>query len=102
MSDEDNPVGGLDDVIHQRVRLGILAALSEAKSADFSYLRNALEVTDGNLSRHLQVLEKAGLVALEKTFEGKRPKTWISATREGRTAFANEMRKLKSLVNRYG
>ena len=51
----------LDDTVHQRVRLGILAVLEEAKRADFSYLRDALDLSDGNLSRHIQVLEEAGL-----------------------------------------
>jgi len=90
----------LDDVVHQRVRLGLLAVLVEARRADFGYLRDSLELTDGNLSRHLQVLEEAGYVKVTKTFEGKRPRTWISATKAGRAAFAAEVGALRALLDR--
>lgn len=90
----------LDDTVHQRVRLGILAVLEEAKRADFSYLRDALDLSDGNLSRHIQVLEEAGLVAVEKGFEGRRPRTWVSATRAGRRALAEELKALNELISR--
>ena len=96
----NHPSLRLDDTIHQRVRLGILAILTEAKRADFSYLRRTLELTDGNLSRHLQVLEEAGLVRIDKTFEGKRPRTWVSATAKGRQAFAEEVAALRALIER--
>ena len=95
-----HPVNDLDDVIHQRVRLGILAVLAESRRVDFGYLRRALEVTDGNLLRHLQVLEEGGYVRIEKTFEGKRPRTWISATKEGRVAFRAEVDALRALLER--
>ncbi len=90
----------LDDTVHQRVRLGILVVLEEAKRADFSYLRDALDLSDGNLSRHIQVLEEAGLVRVEKGFEGRRPRTWVSATRSGRKALADELRALNELISR--
>jgi DNA-binding MarR family transcriptional regulator len=90
----------LDDTVHQRVRLGILAVLEEAKRADFSYLRDALDLSDGNLSRHLQVLEEVGLVKVEKGFEGRRPRTWVSATPRGRKALADELRALNELISR--
>lgn len=89
----------LDDTIHQRVRLGLLAVLTEADSADFTYLRDRLGLTDGNLARHLQVLEDAGYVAIEKTYEGRRPKTWIHATRQGRKAFAAHLSTLQALID---
>jgi DNA-binding MarR family transcriptional regulator len=89
----------LDDTVHQRVRLGILAVLGEADRADFSYLRDALDLSDGNLSRHLQVLEEAGLVKVEKEFEGRRPRTWLSATRKGREALASELKALRDLID---
>jgi DNA-binding MarR family transcriptional regulator len=90
----------LDDTVHQRVRLGILAVLREAKRADFSYLRDALDLSDGNLSRHIQVLEEAGLVSIEKGFEGRRPRTWVSATRAGRKALDEELKALNELISR--
>ncbi len=97
-----HPSQRLDDVVHQRVRLGILAVLAEAERADFTYLRNALDVTDGNLSRHLAVLEEAGLVRIRKAFEGRKPRTWVSATAEGKRALAAELAALRDLIERAG
>ena len=93
-----HPSQRLDDVVHQRVRLGILAVLAEADQADFAFLKESLGLTDGNLSRHLQVLEEAGFVRIDKAFEGRRPRTWISATKAGRTAFASELAALRELI----
>jgi len=91
----------LDEVVHQRTRLGILAVLTEAGTAQFSFLRETLELTDGNLSRHLMILEDAGLVRIEKGYEGKRPRTWASITAPGRQAFRAEISSLKRLVARF-
>ena len=93
-----HPAVTLDDTIHQRVRLGILAVLREARRADFAYLRDALELTDGNLSQHLRVLEEGGYIEIAKIFEGKKPRTWVSATKAGRTAFASEVAALRALL----
>lgn len=93
-----HPTTALDDVVHQRVRLGILAVLAEAPRADFNFLRETLQLTDGNLSRHLQVLEEAGCVVIKKVFEGRRPRTWVKATKRGREAFARELDALRALV----
>jgi DNA-binding MarR family transcriptional regulator len=95
-----HPAQRLDDVVHQRVRLGILAILAEAQRADFTYLRDTLELTDGNLARHLHVLQDAGYVALDKVFEGGRARTWISATRSGLLAFEEEVAALRDLLER--
>ena len=97
----DHPAQRLDDVVHQRVRLGILAVLDEADRADFTYLRQALGLTDGNLSRHLGVLQEAGLLDLTKTFEGRKPRTWVRATRKGKAALAAETGALRELVSRF-
>jgi DNA-binding MarR family transcriptional regulator len=61
-------------------------------------LKESLGLTDGNLSRHLQVLEEAGFVHIDKTFEGRRPRTWITSTRPGRAAFASEVAALRELI----
>jgi len=95
-----HPAGELDDVVHQRVRLGILAVLAEARRADFTFVRDSLGLTDGNLARHLQVLEKAGYIATEKAFEGRRPRTWVRATRQGKDALAQEIAALRALIAR--
>lgn len=99
MSDH-HPASGLDDAVHQRVRLGVLAILAEVRDADFAYLRDALQVTDGNLSRHLQTLEQSGHVAVRKEFEGRRPRTWIAATDAGRQALETELGALRTLIDR--
>jgi len=70
----------------------------ETKRVDFVSLRELLDLTDGNLSRHLTTLESAGYITLEKTFEGRRPRTWISATRAGRKALADEIATLREIV----
>jgi DNA-binding MarR family transcriptional regulator len=95
-----HPAQRLDDVVHQRVRLGILAILAEAQRADFTYLRDTLELTDGNLARHLRVLDEAGYISLDKTFEAGRPRTWVSATRSGLVAFEEEVSSLRDLLAR--
>lgn len=95
-----HPALDLDDVIHQRVRLGILAVLVETKQADFLFIRDALDLTDGNLSRHITVLEEAGMVRVEKRIDGRRPRTWVAVTREGRQALADEIAALSALISR--
>lgn len=93
-----HPANGLQDVVHQRVRLGILAIAQEARRVEFGFLRTALELTAGNLSQHLSVLERAGLVSVEKGHEGKRPRTWVHLTREGGRALREEIATLKELI----
>jgi DNA-binding MarR family transcriptional regulator len=94
-----HPAHGLNDVVHQRVRLGILTIAHEARRVEFGYLRDSLELTAGNLSQHLGVLEKAGLVALEKGYAGKRARTWITLTPAGRMALREEIDQLKLLIH---
>lgn len=93
-----HPTSRLDPAIHQPARLGILTAVCETKRVDFVSLRDLLDLTDGNLSRHLTTLESAGYIDIEKTFEGRRPRTWISATRAGRKALAQEIATLREIV----
>jgi DNA-binding MarR family transcriptional regulator len=95
----DHPVNGLDDVVHQRARLGILAIAHQARRVEFGFLRTVLQLTGGNLGQHLAVLEKAGLVRLEKGYEGKRPRTWINLTPAGEAALRNEITHLKQLIH---
>jgi DNA-binding MarR family transcriptional regulator len=66
------------------------------------YLREALGLTAGNLSRHLTVLEEAGLVQVEKGYAGRRPRTWVRITGPGRKALARELTALTELVRRHG
>ncbi len=92
----------LDDTVHQRVRLGILAVLTEADRADFGFLKETLDLTDGNLSRHLRVLEDAGYVTIEKGYEDRRPRTWVNATRIGRRALTAHLTALQQLIDQVG
>jgi len=94
-----HPSIGLDDVVHQRVRLGILTVAHEARRAEFGFLRTTLDLTTGNLSQHLTVLEKAGLVEIEKGYEGKRGRTWIRLTAAGKAALRDEIAQLKRLID---
>jgi DNA-binding MarR family transcriptional regulator len=94
----DHPVNGLDDIVHQRVRLGILAIAQQARRVEFTFLRTELDLTAGNLSQHLNVLDKAGLITIEKGYEGKRPRTWIQLTKDGKRAMHDEIATLKTLI----
>ena len=98
----EHPTAALDDVVHQRHRLGILTIADEAGKVEFGYLKSTLGLTAGNLSRHIAVLEEAGLLVVEKGYEGKRPRTWVSITVAGRTALAEEMSALRALLDRHG
>ncbi|MEZ0072248.1 winged helix-turn-helix domain-containing protein [Planotetraspora sp. GP83] len=82
-----HPRHELDEVIHAPVRLSIMAALAAAEKADFRFLRDTIEVSDSLLSKHILTLEEAGYVRVEKTFVGKRARTWLSLTDRGRGAF---------------
>ncbi len=91
-------VGKLDEVIHGRLRLGIMVYLADAEVADFTELKTALEATQGNLSVHLRKLQDAGYVEIEKSFLNLKPLTRIRITREGRKAFAAYLQALDQLV----
>lgn len=96
----EHPTNGLDETVHQRHRLGILTITAEAQRAEFGYLREALGLTPGNLSKHLTVLEQASLVEVEKGYAGRRPRTWVRITSQGRAALAAELATLTELLHR--
>ena len=93
-------INRLDDAIHGRVRLGIMAYLADAEAADFNELKAALDATQGNLSIHLRKLEDAGYVAILKSFIDRKPLTRVHVTAAGRTAFAGYLDALAKLVER--
>jgi DNA-binding MarR family transcriptional regulator len=97
----EHPTAGLDDVVHQRHRLGILTIAAETKRVEFGYLREALDLTAGNLSRHITVLSDAGLLSVDKGYQGRRPRTWVRITPAGRAALAREMASLRALLSRH-
>jgi DNA-binding MarR family transcriptional regulator len=97
---ESSPTESLDEVVHQRARLGILTITHESRKVEFRFLQETLGLTAGNLSQHLRVLEEAGLVVIEKGSEGRRPRTWVAITKAGKTALRQEIATLKALVIR--
>lgn len=96
----EHPVLALDETVHQRIRLGILTVLAETAECAFTVLRDQLQLSDGNLSRHLRVLEEAGLVEIRKGYEGRKPCTWLALTRQGGAALRQELAALEQLVAR--
>ena len=92
-------IGRIDDVIHGRMRLGIMAYLANAEVADFNQLKAALEATQGNLSIHLRKLEEVGYIVIEKSFLGRKPLTRARLTDAGRKAFADYLDAISRLLD---
>jgi DNA-binding MarR family transcriptional regulator len=91
----------LNETIHQPVRLRIMAALvalEAGNEVDFTYLRDLLEVTDGNLGAHLRKLEEAGYIAITKLFVERKPRTYMAATAAGRNVFQEHVAALESIL----
>jgi DNA-binding MarR family transcriptional regulator len=96
------PPDGPDEIIHQSLRLRIMAtlnALPSGEQMEFTRLRAVLEVTDGNLGAHLNTLETAGYVAIQKDFAGRRPRTRAMITRKGRAALTGHVAYLRRLLD---
>jgi DNA-binding MarR family transcriptional regulator len=90
----------LNETIHQPVRLRIMAVLVSLEAGDevdFTYLRDLLEVTDGNLGAHLHKLEQAGYIEVSKEFVERKPHTYISASPEGRRVFKEHVAALEAI-----
>lgn len=90
----------LDEVVHQKTRLSVLTMLAETGSASFTYLRDTLGLSDGNLSRHLRVLEEHDLVQIDKSYKDRKPHTTVSATKEGRRALDAYVAALETMIER--
>ncbi|MCK5746050.1 MAG: transcriptional regulator [Oricola sp.] len=88
----------IDDVIHGRVRLSVMAYLSGAGAADFNELKAKVGGTDGNLSVHLRKLEEAGYVAVEKGLRGRRPQTTVTLTKKGREAWIAYIARMEEFL----
>lgn len=95
---EQHPRLRLNEAIHQPVRLSILALLANAQQVDFVFLRDHLALKDANLSQHLSALESLGYVTINKTFERKRSRTWVSLSTAGRAAFEDYLSVLRMIV----
>jgi len=88
----------LDTVIHTPARFSIMAALMAADKAEFRFVRDTVELTDSSLSQHVTTLEQAGYVKVTKGQVGRRPRTWLAATRSGRAAFTDHLATLNQLA----
>src|SRR4051812_15363445 len=91
----------LDEIIHQPLRLRIMAALNAlppGNGLEFSKLKQLTGATDGNLGAHIETLAKAGYVAVDKAFVGKKPQTTVTATATGRGAFARYVATLQEII----
>ena len=88
-----------DELILSKTRLGIISALIGGDKLDFTYLRNALKLSDGNLSVQIRKLEEAGYIKVEKVFVDRKPKTFCKITAKGQRAVRNLIKKLEGLVN---
>ena len=88
----------LDRLIHERMRLGIMSALSVNRTMSFAELKELLATTDGNLSKHARRLEDAGLVSCKKAFAERVPRTQYSLTAKGKRAFAKHLEHMEALI----
>jgi DNA-binding MarR family transcriptional regulator len=105
MSEKPHPIEqgwaeltSVDKLIHEPARLSILTILSVVERADFLYLKKATQLTKGNLSAHLQKLEAANLIEIEKTYQGKTPRTLCRLTAQGQQAFDQYKQQMRNLL----
>ena len=90
----------IDETIHQRTRLAIMATLAGVESLEFNELKAQLGLTDGNLSTHLASLERAGYVNITKSFRGRKPLTTVSQTAKGKKALTNYVNMLEGILKK--
>jgi DNA-binding MarR family transcriptional regulator len=88
----------LDDLIHSRIRLAVMAVLVGVDSAEFTFIRDRVKTTDGNLSTHLRKLEAKHYVTIEKRFAGRKPLTEVALTARGRAAFEAYLEHLELML----
>jgi DNA-binding MarR family transcriptional regulator len=88
----------IDDVLSSRIRLGIVSLLITAEVAEFTYIKEALGLTDGNLSTHLRKLDEAGFITIDKKFVNNKPRTTVRLTDKGIAAFREYVAFLESIV----
>lgn len=88
----------INKAFESRARLGIMSVLMVEEEVDFSFLKETLQLTDGNLSSHLRALEEASYLQVEKQFIGRRPNTRYMASSEGKNAFKNHLDALERLI----
>lgn len=97
-----HPRHGLDDLLGHPVRFSVAALLAAASKLEFSFVRDHVEVSDSTLSKQVSTLEQAGYVRVDKGFVGKRGRTWLSLTREGRRTFERHIAALQEIAQSDG
>lgn len=102
MADRPFDHSDIDDVIHGRIRLGVIAYLASMDSALFAELKEAVGATDGNLSTHLRKLEEAGYIAVRKDFVNRKPQTRLALTHRGRQAWNSWLDRIERLTKAAG
>ena len=90
----------IDETIHQRTRLAIMATLAGVEALDFNDLKAQLGLSDGNLSTHLASLERAGYVRVVKGYRGRKPRTTTEMTPKGRKALASYVNMLQRILDK--
>ena len=90
----------LDDVIHSRIRLAVMSLLITVEEAEFNFLKENVNTTDGNLSVHLKKLEDANYISVKKEFVNRKPKTMYSLTKNGRKAFEAYLEQLEKMIKK--
>ncbi|WP_433304591.1 transcriptional regulator [Actinoplanes sp. CA-030573] len=101
MSQAPQLISASTTTVHQRIRSGILSIVVATDEADFAYRKTALNISDGSLSRHLDVLAAQRLVTIREGYHSKRPRTWVSISGHGRAAYAAAMAALRQLADRF-
>ncbi len=90
----------LDEIIHSRIRLAVMAVLISVDEAEFTFLKEKVKTTDGNLSVHLKKLEDAGYIAVNKSFQNRKPVSRYLLTQKGRKAFESYVERLEKMIKK--
>jgi len=90
----------LDEIIHSRIRLAIMAVLISSEEADFNFIKGKINATDGNLSVHLKKLEEAGYLYVKKEFLDRKPHSLYGLTKKGQSAFEKYVEQLEKLIKK--
>jgi DNA-binding MarR family transcriptional regulator len=93
-----HPRHGLDELIHGPIRFSIMATLQAVDRAEFSFVRDTVEISDSALSKQVSALEAAGYVKVKKGYVGKRPRTWLSVSPAGRAAYTSHVAALTEIA----
>ena len=98
MTAAEHPRHALDEVIHAPVRFSVMATLAAAEEAEFGFVRDGVQVSDSVLSKTVATLERAGYVEVRKGYVGKRPRTWLRLSGDGRRAFDAHVAALRAIA----